>query len=160
MTADRNTIPTGANMENARISESFTDPVNKSTIRGTTRITGNISGPGDLELDGELVGDITVDGLLIIGEKGSVRGKATAGNMVLSGGVRGKIVVRERIEVRSSGRMEGDIICQKISIAEGAFMDGAVHTHKGNPLSPEYFTEKRKDLRTTKSPGVAGEPGK
>lgn len=147
-------------MENTRISESFTDPGSKSTLRGTTRITGNVSGPGDLELDGELVGDIAVDGLLVIGEKGSVQGKATAGNIVLAGRVRGKIMVRERIEVRSSGRMEGDIICQKIAIAEGAFMDGEVHTHKGNPLSPEYFTEKRKDLRTTKSPDVAGAPGK
>jgi|GEM_PF-4038529 len=53
-------------------------------------------------------------------------------------------MVRERIEVRSSGRMEGNIVCQKIAIAEGAFMDGEVHTHKGKPLSPEYFTEKRK----------------
>ncbi len=147
-------------MENTRISESFSDPGNRSTLRGTTRITGNVSGPGDLELDGELVGDISVDGLLVIGEKGSVQGRATAGNMVLAGRVKGRIMVRERIEVRSSGRMEGNIVCQKIAIAEGAFMDGEVHTHKGKPLSPEYFTEKRKDLRTMKSPDGAGAPGK
>lgn len=137
-------------MENTRISESFTDPGNKSRILGTTRITGDVSGPGDFELDGELVGDIAIGGLLVVGEKGSVRGNASAGNIVLAGRVQGKIMVRERIEVRSSGRMEGDIVCQKISIAEGAFMDGEVHTHKGKPLSPEYFTEKRKDLQTTK----------
>ncbi len=147
-------------MENTRISESFTDPGNKSTLRGTTRITGNISGPGDLELDGELVGDIVIDGLLVIAEKGSVQGKASAGNMVLAGRVQGKIMVRDRIEVRSSGRMEGNIICQKIAIAEGAFMDGEVHTHKGKPLSPEYFTEKRKDLRNGQSPDMAEAPGK
>lgn len=147
-------------MENTRISESFTDPGNKSAIRGTTRITGNVSGPGDLELDGELVGDISIDGLLVIGERGFVRGKATAGNMVLAGRVQGKIMVRERIEVRSSGRMEGNIICQKIAIAEGAFMDGEVHTHKGKPLSPEYFTEKRKDLRSAKATAEAETSGK
>lgn len=147
-------------MENTRISESFTDPGNKSTLRGTTRITGNISGPGDLELDGELVGDIAIGGLLVIAEKGSVQGKASAGNMVLAGRVQGKIMVRDRIEVRSSGRMEGNIICQKIAIAEGAFLDGEVHTHKGKPLSPEYFTEKRKDLRNAQSPDMAEAPGK
>lgn len=147
-------------MENTRISESFSDPGNKSTFLATTRITGNVSGPGDLELDGELAGDIAVGGLLVIGEKGSVRGKASAGNMVLAGRVQGKIMVRDRIEVRSSGRMEGNIICQKIAIAEGAFMDGEVHTHKGKPLSPEYFTEKRKDLRNGQSPDMAEAPGK
>lgn len=147
-------------MENTRVSESFADPGNKSAIRGTARITGNVSGPGDLELDGELVGDIAVDGLLVIGEKGSVQGRATAGNMVLAGRVQGKIMVRERIEVRSSGRMKGNIICQKIAIAEGAAIDGEVHTHKGKPLSPEYFTEKRRDLRDMKSPGMPGAPRK
>jgi cytoskeletal protein CcmA (bactofilin family) len=160
MSASGETIPTGANMENTRISESFSDPGSKSAIRGTTRIIGNVSGSGDLELDGELAGDISVDGLLVVGEKGSIRGKATAGNMVLAGRVQGKIMVRERIEVRSSGRMEGNVICQKIAIAEGAFMDGEVHTHKGKPLSPEYFTEKRKDLQAGKSPDMNGAPGK
>jgi cytoskeletal protein CcmA (bactofilin family) len=76
--------------------------------------------------------------------------------MVLAGRVQGKIMVQERIEIRSSGRMEGNIICQKISIAEGAFLNGEVHTHKGRPLTPDYFTEKRKDLQAMKSPDEAG----
>ena len=42
--------------------------------------------------------------------------------------------------------MEGNIACQKIAIAEGAFMDGEVHTHNGQALAPDYFAEKRKDL--------------
>ena len=140
-------------MENTRISESFRDPDGKSSIRGVTRITGTISGPGDLELEGELNGDVSVAGLLVIGEQGSVQGKVTAGNMVLAGRVRGKATVRERIEVRSSGRMEGNIVCQKIAIAEGAYLAGEVHTHKGQPLAPDYFTEKRRDLQAAKPAG-------
>lgn len=134
-------------MDNKRISESFSDPGGKSSIRGATRITGTISGPGDLELDAELDGDVSVAGLLVLGEQASVQGKVTAGTMVMSGRVRGKVTVRERIEVRSSARMEGNIVCQKIAIAEGAFLDGEVHTHKGRPLTPDTFTEKRRDLR-------------
>lgn len=140
-------------MENTRISESYNDPDGKSSIRGLTRITGAINGPGDLELDGELVGDVAVAGLLVIGETGAVQGKVTAGNLVLAGRVRGKVTARERVEVRSSARMEGDIICQKIAIAEGAFLDGEVHTHKGKPLAPDYFTEKRRDLQAAKPAG-------
>lgn len=139
-------------MDNTRISESFSDPASKSIILGITRIRGGISGPGDLELDGELIGDVSIIGLLVIGETGSVQGKVTAGNMVLAGQVRGKVAVRERIEIRSSARVEGNIVCQKIAIAEGAFLNGEVHTHKGKPLAPEYFTEKRKDLQASKAP--------
>jgi cytoskeletal protein CcmA (bactofilin family) len=134
-------------MENKRICDSFADPETKSTILGTTRITGNISGSGDLVLDGELQGDITIAGLLFISEKGTVEGKVSSGNMILAGHVRGRIMVKERIEIRSSGRLEGKIVCQKIAIAEGAFLDGEVHTQKGKPLAPDYFTEKRKDLQ-------------
>lgn len=140
-------------MENTRISESFSDPDGKSSVRGATRITGTISGPGDLELDGELIGDVSVSGLLVVGEKGSVQGKVTAGNMVLAGCVRGRVTARERVEVRASARMEGNIVCQKIAIAEGAYLDGEVHTHKGKPLAPDYFSEKRRDLQGAKPAG-------
>lgn len=136
-------------MENKRISDCFADSETRSLILGATRVTGMISGPGDLVLEGELQGDIAIDGLLFVGENGSVRGKVTAGNMILSGQVQGRVTVKERIEIRPSGRMKGNIVCQKISIAEGAFLDGEVHTHKGKTLAPDYFTEKRKELQAS-----------
>ncbi len=134
-------------MENKRISDSLVDPETKSTIQGATSITGNISGSGGLVLDGKLQGDITIGGLLLIGEKGSVRGKVAAENMVLAGHVIGQITVMERIEIRTSGHIEGNITCLKIAIAEGAYLDGEVHTHKGKALAPNFFTEKRKELQ-------------
>jgi cytoskeletal protein CcmA (bactofilin family) len=141
--------PQGARMENQRLESSFVDPGSKTSLQETTRVTGTISGPGDLSLAGALDGDIMIQGLLILGENGSVKGKITAGNMILAGHVQGRIAVTGMIEIRSSGHVLGNIVCQKIVIAEGAYLDGEVHTHKGKPLSPSYFTEKRKDLQTS-----------
>lgn len=138
-------------MENTRICDSFADALSKSVLLGSARIAGNLSGPGDLVLDGEVQGDIAVDGLLVIGETGFVQGKVAAGNMILSGRVQGRITVKERIEIRASGRLKGNIACMKIAIAEGAFVDGEIHTHKGKSLEPDYFTEKRKDLQESKA---------
>jgi len=134
-------------MDNNRISESFVDPGNKSTLMGATRIIGSVSGPGDLLIDGELQGDVAIAGLLVVGENGAVEGKVSAGNMVLAGRVKGRVTARERVEIRASGRLEGNVVCQKIAIAEGASLDGEVHTHKGKAVDPDYFTEKRKDLK-------------
>ena len=134
-------------MENKRICDSLIDPVSKSAIQEGTHITGNIAGAGDLILNGELKGDIEVGGLLLIGEKGSVQGMVAAENVILAGHVMGRVTVKEKIEIRTSGNMEGHIVCQKIAIAEGAYLDGEVHTHKGNAVTPSYFTEKRKDLQ-------------
>lgn len=133
-------------MENQRTIDCLADPGSKTTIKPSTRITGSVSGPGDLFLDGQLEGDLTISGLLCIGESGSVRGEVTAGNMILAGQVQGKITVAGKIEVRSTGRIQGDLVCQQIAIAEDAHLDGEVHTHKGKPLAPDVFTEKRKDL--------------
>lgn len=134
-------------MEIKRIADSFLDPENKSLILASARITGAISGTGDLVLEGELQGDVSVSGLLVVGEKGTVHGKVNAANLIVAGVVRGRIAVQERIEIRSSASIEGNIACSKIAIAEGASLDGEVHTHKGKPLSPDYFTEKRRELQ-------------
>lgn len=133
-------------MENLRTIDSLADPGNKTTILQSTRITGSVSGPGDLFLEGKLEGDLTISGLLFIGEGGAIRGEITAGNMILAGSVQGRITVAGKIEVRSTGRIQGDLVCQQIAIAEDAHLDGEVHTHKGKPLAPDVFTEKRKEL--------------
>lgn len=135
-------------MENQRTVDSLVDPGNKTTIRAATRITGTVSGPGDLFLNGKVDGDVSISGLLFIGESGSVQGKVAAGNVILAGQVQGRITVTGKIEIRSTGQMRGDLVCQSIAIAEDAHLDGEVHTHKGIPLSPDYFTEKRKDLQS------------
>ena len=134
-------------MENQRICDSFVDAENLTTIRSTADITGTVSGRGDLFLDGRINGDVTITGLLFIEENGSVQGKIEAGNVIVAGRAKGRITVSGKIEIRSSGHIEGNIVCQKIAIAEGAQLDGEVHTHKGRPLNPNFFTEKRKDLQ-------------
>jgi cytoskeletal protein CcmA (bactofilin family) len=143
--------PQGASMENQRLESSFVDPGSKTALRPATRIMGSISGPGDLTLDGALEGDIAIGGLLFLGESGSVKGKITAGNMILAGHVQGRVTVTGMVEIRASGHVVGNIVCQKIVISEGAYLDGEVHTHKGKPLAPSYFTEKRKDLQASDS---------
>ena len=134
-------------MENQRLESCYIDPEHKTELQATTRITGNVSGPGDLVIDGTVHGDIAIGGLLFIRENGAVQGKIQAGNMILAGHVQGRIAVTGMIEIRASGHVLGNIVCQKITIAEGAELDGEVHTHKGKPLAPRFFTEKRKELQ-------------
>jgi cytoskeletal protein CcmA (bactofilin family) len=146
MSIQQETSPKGETMENQRTVDSLVDPGNKSTIKQATTISGKVSGPGDLFLDGRVNGDIIISGLLFIGENGSVQGEVEAGNMILAGRVEGRITVAGKIEIRSTAQIQGDLVCQRIAIAEDAHLDGEVHTHKGKRLTPDYFTEKRKDL--------------
>jgi cytoskeletal protein CcmA (bactofilin family) len=135
-------------MQNQRITDTVPEPGLKTIITPATVITGEIQGQGDLNLEGQLTGNIEIGGLLFIGKAGSFKGEATAENMVIAGRVEGQIKATAKIEIRSSGHIKGNIFCRQIAIAEGAFVDGAIKTKKGNPLIPDYFSEKRKDLQT------------
>lgn len=133
-------------MQNQRLSDSLADPGVKSVITPDTAITGDIRGQGDLHLEGQLTGNIDIDGLLFIGKKAFFKGEARVANMVIEGRVEGQLHASTKIEIRCSGNIVGTIVCQKIAIAEGAFFDGKIKTHKGKPLTPDYFVEKRKEL--------------
>jgi cytoskeletal protein CcmA (bactofilin family) len=137
----------GEKMQNQRITDTIPEPGLKSIITPTTVIVGDIQGQGDLNLEGQLTGNIEINGLLLIGKAGSFKGEATAENMVIEGRVEGQIKANTKIEIRSTGEILGNIFCQQIAIAEGAFLDGKIKTKKGKLLTPEYFVEKRKDLQ-------------
>jgi cytoskeletal protein CcmA (bactofilin family) len=133
-------------MQNQRIADTISEPGQISIITAATLITGEINGKGDLNLEGQLTGNIDIAGLLFVGKKGNFNGDASAENMIIEGRIEGQIKANVKIEIRSSGYIQGNIICQQIVIAEGAFLDGKVKTRKGKLLTPEYFVEKRKDL--------------
>jgi len=134
-------------MQNQRITDAVPEPGLKTVITPATVISGEIRGQGDLILEGQLTGNIDIDGLLFIGKKGNFKGDAQVVSMVIEGRVEGQIRAAAKIEIRSSGYILGKIVCQKIAIAEGAFFDGKIKTSTGKPLTPEYFVEKRRDLQ-------------
>lgn len=133
-------------MQNQRITDIIPETGPQSRITEATNITGEIRGQGDLNLDGKLNGLIEIEGLLTIGKKANFNGEASAENMIIEGRIEGQIKVNAKIEIRNSGYVQGNIICQQIVIAEGAYLDGKIKTKKGKPLTPEFFVEKRKDL--------------
>jgi cytoskeletal protein CcmA (bactofilin family) len=136
----------GVPMENQRISDRIAEPEQKSSFSKTTCITGEISGHGDLSLAGQYNGNINLKGVLFIGKECRFSGQITAEHIIIEGSAEGKIKALDKIEIRSSGHVQGRIVCQKIAIAEGAYLDGEVKSKKGNTLEPSFFVEKRKEL--------------
>ncbi len=67
-----------------------------------------------------------VDGMVVIGEGGRVRGGVTAGSVLVKGKIEGDVRAGERAEVAPSGTAEGDIEAPRVVIAEGAFFKGNV----------------------------------
>jgi cytoskeletal protein CcmA (bactofilin family) len=87
---------------------------------------GKLSGKGGVRIEGTLDGDINLQGLLVVGETGRVTCETLKANVVVvAGAVRGDIVA-EKLEIRSSGRIWGDVVTAAFSTEEGAFLRGQV----------------------------------
>lgn len=137
-------------MQNQRIADNASESKENSSMTKATSITGEISGQGDLRLEGRIDGDIKLKGLLFIDKECHFQGQAEAENIIIEGRMEGRIQASDKIEIRAGGHVQGRIVCQQIAIAEGAFLDGDVKSMKGNLLAPTYFNEKRKELQSEK----------
>lgn len=100
-----------------------TDNVLNTISRGTV-LVGKITTQGDIRVEGKVIGTITCDSKLVIGEHGSVEGNVDARNAYIAGEVKGTVVVRELLQLQERGKIKGDIYTQKLSVQVGAMFSG------------------------------------
>ena len=96
---------------------------------------GDLRGKGGVRIEGALEGEVAVRGMVIIGETGKVTCEVLkAGTVIVAGSVSGQIVA-QKLEIRATGRVYGDVIIQSISTDEGAFLRGKVTMEEQVDLS-------------------------
>ena len=94
-------------------------------------IKGELSGSEDLFLDGEVEGNIDLHNHnLVIGPNGQVRANVHAKDIVVHGKVDGNLTGVEKVELKKSAVLNGDINTQRIVIEDGAFFKGSIDIRK------------------------------
>jgi cytoskeletal protein CcmA (bactofilin family) len=102
---------------------------------------GRLSGTGGVRIEGALDGDIKLQGLLVVGETGRVTcDELRATVVIVAGAVRGDIVA-EKLEIRSTGRVWGNVVTEAFSTEEGAFLRGQVTMEEKVDIEEEDSTE-------------------
>ncbi len=87
---------------------------------------GNLRGSGGVRIEGTFEGEILIRGLVVVGETGRVTCENLQANTVIvAGAVRGNITA-EKLEIRSTGRVWGDVTVVAFATEEGAFLRGSV----------------------------------
>lgn len=95
------------------------------TIIGVhTVVKGEISGSGNLRVDGTVEGGISSEGCVVIGESGTVNGDVRAHNLNISGQVNGNADVAEKLFIAASGQLVGDVKTGSLNIAQGGVFKG------------------------------------
>jgi len=97
------------------------------TIGKSMVVKGEITGAESIYIDGRVEGCISLAGNRItIGCHGAVAANINAREIVVLGKVRGNLVASDRVNIRGTGSLIGDVVAQRISIEDGAFFNGDI----------------------------------
>jgi cytoskeletal protein CcmA (bactofilin family) len=90
-------------------------------------IKGDLSGSEDLYVDGQVEGSISLkNNSLTVGPHGQIKASVEAKGVVVQGKLEGNVMASDRVELRKSAVVTGDISTQRISIEEGAYLKGKI----------------------------------
>ena len=101
---------------------------NLSTLAAGVKYEGNISGAGELQVEGNLKGDVRV-ARVVIGEGGAVEGTVHADVLDVRGRITGAIVAKQ-VKLYATARVEGDITQEQLAIDQGAWFQGRCNQAK------------------------------
>jgi cytoskeletal protein CcmA (bactofilin family) len=107
---------------------------------------GNLSGNGGVRVEGALEGDVALRGLLVVSETGKVTGQSLRANIVIVAGVVRGDITAEKVEIRKTGRVWGNVVTAAFATEEGSFLRGQIRM------------EEQVDLGLTTPPEVVSAP--
>jgi cytoskeletal protein CcmA (bactofilin family) len=94
-------------------------------------VTGDISFSDRLQIEGKVTGTLTSEsGTLGIGETGQIEARVDVGVCVIYGTLQGDLIARARVEIRRTGRVDGDVITPMLLVEEGAVFNGSIRMSK------------------------------
>jgi cytoskeletal protein CcmA (bactofilin family) len=95
-----------------------------SLIAKHIELNGNLTGAGDLKIDGKFEGNILLDGNLFLTENAQIKGNIQAIEFQCNGIVEGNIFIKEKFIIGSKSKIIGDIKTKILIIEEGAEING------------------------------------
>ncbi len=98
---------------------------------------GDLRGSGGIRIEGTITGEIAISGLVVVGESGKVEcDQLKADTVIVAGKVKGNITC-QKLEIRSSGKVWGDVVTSSFSSEDGAFFRGQMRMEeKIEPVEP------------------------
>ena len=99
----------------------------ESFIGSGTESQGELKVKGTLRVEGQFDGQVNAP-IVILGETGVMKGEVSAKKIVIGGTVEGNLRVQETVEIKATGKVLGDIFTKKISVTEGAKINGKIET--------------------------------
>ena len=89
-----------------------------------SKIIGKVIADKDFRIDGEIEGDITCNGKIVIGQNGLLKGNAQCTNAEVLGKIEGKIEVTETLSLRETAHISGEVYTKILVVEPKAILNG------------------------------------
>ena len=119
-------------IQNEQIMES---PV-KNLIGKDTIIKGDVQSSGDIRIDGQLIGSLKSNGKIVVGQTGIVEGDLTCKQADISGMVKGILKCEELTSLKSTSKVEMELITKQLFIEVGAVFTGKCQMSQPSSSQP------------------------
>ncbi len=98
-----------------------------AVIGPSIQINGDLSGEEDLVIQGKVSGTIQLrEKSLTVGSQGQVDANVLAHSIIIEGKVNGDLFGSERVSIRKTGNVQGNIVSPKVSLDEGCRFKGSI----------------------------------
>ena len=122
----------------SRAQDEFTKPTGTVIGRGFTIHASQVLGTEteSMRVDGVIIGNIEMDGVLNLGESGRVEGDVVVESARIAGTVTGTVQCRFALHLTATAEVSGDILTETLIIDKGAILHGRAQTSASGGDSP------------------------
>ena len=121
----------------------LTSRENSAAIGASIRIKGDVTGDENLVIQGQVEGTIKVQGHSVtISKTGKVRANIEASQIIVEGDLQGDMLGDEKVVIRESGNVHGNIVAPRVTLEDGALFKGSIEMEPRNKaqVSPRPAT--------------------
>jgi cytoskeletal protein CcmA (bactofilin family) len=96
----------------------------KSLMAADLVITGTIKSSSGIRIDGKLEGEIHCSADVVVGKSAVIKGNVMVQSVILEGEVQGNITAKDKIEMKSGCKVNGDITAKRMTVEDGVTFIG------------------------------------
>lgn len=106
---------------------------NRSLIAADVEITGSIKCSNGLRIDGKLEGELVCAADAVIGKDAMIQGNLSVNSIIIEGHIQGNITAKDKIEMKASAKVHGDIVAKRLSVEDGVTFIGRSEVNPSGP---------------------------
>lgn len=99
----------------------------ETIIGPSVTIEGGFTSQSDVRIEGAVTGSILTNGNLMVGEQANIAASVQANSAYVAGHIKGNLLIKERLELAATSKIDGDINTKILVVTEGAQLSGKCH---------------------------------